>query len=154
MPLSPADVTYINRLLDRHLKHQRSWPRVRFFQLAAAALFIVMGLWGTFSSYAIVRQMLQVPPTASRPANAGSTLPVTYGILRMAQETTEIQARVDSFIFTAVWSNALIGIFFVFLGTSLAGMTLRKWNDHRRDAILITLLREKCAAELAPPVAT
>ena len=47
--------------------------------------------------------------------------------------------------------SAMAALFFFFLSIRLAADTLAKWNHHRRDAILITLLREKCAPELAPP---
>jgi hypothetical protein len=148
MPLTPSDIAYLNKLLDRHLKHQKSWPSVRHVMLATGGLLIIIGIWSEIFSFSMMRQMLQIPVPASRPA---STEPVTYDALRMTQEMLKMQAHTDAYLFSIGLSFEFVGILFFFIGINIAGLTLSKWNHHRRDTLLITLLREKCAPELAPP---
>jgi len=67
------------------------------------------------------------------------------------QALTEIAAKTYAWGPSFVLECYIGGGFFIWLGISCASSSLSKWNHHRRDAILIALLREKCAAELAMP---
>jgi hypothetical protein len=153
MPLSPSDVTYINKLLDRHLKYLQSWPRFRYGLLAASGAIVAGGIWVAQFSASMTRQFFDVTAIATQPTGRASTIPVTYAALHISQQTSEMQSRMDTQILIILAGFAVFGLGFIVAGIHLAGSTLSKWNHHRRDAILITLLREKCAAELAPPAA-
>jgi hypothetical protein len=151
MPLSASDVAYINKVMDRHLRDQRSWPWMRYFALAMSVLMMGMGIWGLFIPRSLMNSTFEVFAPASRPADATSTMPVTHDELRLSQEATVMRLEVEGEIRSILLFGVIGGMFFFFLGVNLTGWTLTRWNRHRRDTILITLLRDKFGAELAMP---
>jgi hypothetical protein len=151
MPLSPSDVTYINKLMDRHLKSQQSWPWVRYFVLTASVFSIAVGAYLIYFAPSFVHFGSLLDPQTTRPTIVASTLPVTHAELQVTSEYLEVMAGFKSELWSVALVTYLLGLFFCLLGIYKAEWALTKWNHHRRDAILITLLREKCAAELAPP---
>ncbi len=64
-------------------------------------------------------------------------------------------ARMDAFMDQMMGDFCVVtwitGCIMVLIGFFEICFTFSRWNRHRRDIILITLLREKCAAELAMP---
>jgi hypothetical protein len=154
MPLSPADVAYLNKLMDRHLKHQRSWPWVRYTLLVTGVLMVIFGIWMSLLVDSGRQQLLSSMFPAPHATTTASTYPVTQGELQMALETSEMKARMNATQITAYGDAYIFNLFFIIIGLNVVGWTLSKWNHHRRDAILIKLLQEKCAAELTMPPST
>jgi hypothetical protein len=153
MPLTPSDAAYLNHLLDRHLKNQRSWPWMRYFVLLMAAFLILLGIWQFSLAGSIVRSfsdLTAIATSTTKTIDAASTRPVTYRELLQAEDSMAVRAGVEAWVPALTIENYLAGALVIFVGVHLALWVLVKWNHHRRDRILITLLREKCAPELAP----
>ena len=56
MPLSPSDIHYLNRLIEKRLKYARSWPTLRYFILGSGIFMIAMGLWSGSMAASMTRQ--------------------------------------------------------------------------------------------------
>lgn len=156
MPLSAADVQYLNAFLDRRLKNRRGWRAIRHMTLVGAALLMAMGAWGMLTAWQFEKRYVFGPEDAfsalaAKPFEKPSTRPVTFESLKLAEELAESQAKYESVMAATFVGLAIFGVFIFLLGQNLAVLILSRWNVDRQERILITLLREKCAAELALP---
>ena len=158
MPLSASDVQYLNRLLDKHLKGQRAWPWVRYLSLLAGVVLLVMGgvmhLQANEADEAL-RSFDDITAQAKPRVEPPATQTVTeVQILElMASDEKMLMGYAK---FAAVMTSLRIGLSIMalvlcYFGAMLIIRTIIRWNRHRRDIILITLLREKCEAELMLP---
>ena len=89
------------------------------------------------------------PPSNS--AKKPDTRPVTAEYLASEMELGDMVARAQAAMAVDVIAMSLASLSCFLVGLALVGMAVSRWNIHRQEAILITLLREKCAAELTPP---
>jgi hypothetical protein len=157
MPLSPTEVEFINKAFDKHLATWRGWTFLRYFLLLFGIHMIVL-------AYLVSTEIPRVKeafdlgfvdnhphilngPAATRPVTraeflhfmeSGPGVAETYGSSAAMAENIYLGGSI-----TAA-ALAVAGIFQI-------GYVLSRWNHHRRDAILIKLLREKCRDELTLP---
>jgi len=155
MSLSAADISYLNGLLDRRLKNRRGWPWMRYIILFIGLLQFAAGLWilvtvnGMAKDLFVNKRFLQLTPTETR--RLAETQPVNGKQLDTSFDLAVSEARLTSvmaMVYTGVYLVSLVSLA---VGCCLITFALARWNIHRQERILITLLREKCAAELAPP---
>jgi hypothetical protein len=101
MPLSAADMQFLNCLLDRHLKNQRSWPWIRCVELLMAAFLIALGIWQfslpgyiahSFASEASIASQTTTSP------DAAFTRPVSYRELLQAEDSMATRAAAEAWV--------------------------------------------------------
>ncbi|HEY4328646.1 MAG TPA: hypothetical protein VGN88_02830 [Phycisphaerae bacterium] len=153
MPLSPSDVQYLNKLLDQHLKTRQVWTWGRYASLAAGILCLGIGVMFCVQARILGNiPALMFPPMAHHAAPA-STRPVTEDqmlkLMESSQEMLKGYAQFSAEMATLQMASYFLAMFQFGFGFVLLMKTASNWNRHRRDTILITLLREKCAVELA-----
>ncbi len=153
MPLNPSDIRYINKLLDQHLKAQRSWAGSRYAVLAAGALAICIAVFLAFQVNSMAKNDFSFSPT-TRHATTASTQPITREELDIRLDTVRMDNQINNMVDGMIGLQYMVSLAMFVVGLNQICVALAKWNRHRRDIILITLLREKCAAELSLPPAT
>ena len=150
MPLSSSDVEFLNKVLDKQVKAARNWPWLRWFIVAGGVVWVLAGFWSlrlTDDFHTMTASFL-VHPSATRHAEPSTTLAVTPAQLETALESQDVKAQSHANLAAAMIMLYGMGIFSMLLGVSTICYAANHWNQFRRDAILIALLREKCAAEL------
>jgi len=156
MPLSVSDIQFLNKQLDIHQNLQRAWFVARYVHVALAVILIAGGLWIGASAVTFGRSLAQAPEPrrlTTIPADATSTQPVTRAelnqVIQLATSHADIEARMQNIwndVFIA-WSLFSLGL--LAMGCLVLFLNIGRWNHFRRNLLLVTLIREKCAAELA-----
>ena len=150
MPLSPSDVQFLNKLLDIHLKKTHLWPWTRWFYLFMGATLILLGTWqfqmaGDFHARAF--DFTPHQPT-TRQSQSSATQSMTQAQFWLLLESSDTTDKYYFFLLENAGTLFIVASVFFLAGISIIAYVVIRWNHHRRDAILINLLREKCAPEL------
>ena len=150
MPLSPSDVQYLNKLLDRRLKNRRSWPTTRYILLALAAIVMASAVGEFYAANMLTHNTFigdgfPFDTPKSDAAKQMETQPVNGKLLDVSIDQAKSEARLASEMALVCFLLYLSALVQLWGAISISGMVIRRWNVHRQEAILITLLREKCA---------
>jgi hypothetical protein len=150
MMINPSDAAFMKRVLERHLARQRSWPWIRYVLVVSGVVLVAFGAWLGWVAPSLNAGLTENTLTWKTPArvNPPPTEPVTQSqlwmVLQSSDQKSEMEAQRRATIASALLFCSISAMVNLFLGCYLIVHTLARWHYHRRDAILIALLRESC----------